>query len=255
MHNYCGIQENHSASLQFNYEINNNEITITKYLDSSKEVDIPESIEGYLVTIIGDKAFSEQQLTKVKLPKSLKRIGEFAFYGNSIPILNIPEKVTEIEKGAFDWSKITEFSIQNNHFIFENGLLLTTDRKTIIAGIGILSEIVVPETVYYIGDLAFKDNILRNIKLSKKLEDIGFFAFSNSQLTSISIPKNVKNIGMGAFSHNQIKRITIPKSVINISQLAFVNNALKQIMILGEETRFNDRWEEIGFPTQLKPKK
>lgn len=67
---------------QLTYEIVDHEVTI---LDCDHEafgtLVVPETIEGYPVTVIGDAAFSECDfLTAITLPVSLRAIGEKAFY-------------------------------------------------------------------------------------------------------------------------------------------------------------------------------
>jgi hypothetical protein len=75
--------------------------------------------------------------------------------------------------------------------------------------------------------------------------------FSDNQLTSVSIPNNVRLIGNYAFYNNQLKGITISKNVNYIGENVFRLSNLNEIIILGNETRFNDLWEEIGFPASL----
>jgi len=52
---------------EFEYNIEDGKVCITKYLGSSKEVVIPKEIEGYPVTGIGDGAFENNKLTSVDL--------------------------------------------------------------------------------------------------------------------------------------------------------------------------------------------
>ena len=56
---------------QYENEINNNEISITKYLGEPKEVRIPETFEGYLFTSIGNLAFVNKPLTSDTIPNSV----------------------------------------------------------------------------------------------------------------------------------------------------------------------------------------
>ncbi len=57
----------------------------------------------YTVTSIGDHAFDfiEGNLIGVKIPSTITRIGENAFYGSYIDEIEIPSSVTEIGKEAF----------------------------------------------------------------------------------------------------------------------------------------------------------
>ena len=55
------------------------------------------------VTSIGNYAFGESSLYKVKIPENtlLQTIGEYAFQGTSIKSFTIPATVTEIMEGIF----------------------------------------------------------------------------------------------------------------------------------------------------------
>ena len=64
----------------FEYEINNGDIEITKYNGSSANVTIPDTINGDTVTIIGDSAFRDcSNLQTVKFPNKLETVGKYAF--------------------------------------------------------------------------------------------------------------------------------------------------------------------------------
>lgn len=64
-----------------------------------------------------------------------------------------------------------------------------------------LVEVIMPDSVTWIGDTAFKcATNLKNIKLSKNLTQIGSEAFYNcSSLSDITIPKNVEAINFQTF--------------------------------------------------------
>ncbi|MDZ4195620.1 MAG: leucine-rich repeat domain-containing protein, partial [Candidatus Izemoplasmatales bacterium] len=148
--------------------------SITGYTGSALDLIIPSVINGVEVKIIGDKAFYSKNLNSVTIPNSVTMIGESAFVGNyltsiTIPTgvtsignfafswnfitsVTIPNSVTTIGDYAFDWDKIESFSISNNqNFIYENNLLLSADKKTILAGIGSLYSVTIPDTVTTIG--------------------------------------------------------------------------------------------------------
>ena len=69
----------------------------------SGHIDIPETLGGLPVTVIGDYAFSGcNELTSVRLPEGLTAIGEYAFsdcYG--LTSLTLPEGLTAIGEYAF----------------------------------------------------------------------------------------------------------------------------------------------------------
>ena len=66
----------------FNIDQTASGVMITKYRGTTKQVVIPETIEGLRVTSIGYKAFFVNELTSVTIPNSVTSIGDQAFAGN-----------------------------------------------------------------------------------------------------------------------------------------------------------------------------
>jgi hypothetical protein len=93
----------------FNYSINDTStngftITITGYtcLAPAASVTIPNTINGMLVTKIGDSLFAYYgNLTNVTIPSSVTSIGEGAFLRTGLTSVTIPARVTYIGGGAF----------------------------------------------------------------------------------------------------------------------------------------------------------
>ena len=56
-----------------------------------------------------------------------------------------------------------------------------------------------------------------------------------------------------AFANNQIDIILISKNMIIIGDSAFYGNPISSVTILGDVTRFNNNWGNIGFPEDLIP--
>lgn len=184
------------------------------------------------VTTIGDSAFEGNHLTSIEFPISVTTIGKNAFNWNDLTSITIPDYVETIGAMAFEWDEIESFDIGNNeNFIYENNLLLTSDGNTILAGVGPLINVIIPEGV----------------------SRINSYAFASNNLTSVTIPEGVTIIGSSAFAWNDLTSVTISESVITIGQLAFIYNDLISITILGDEKRFNAQWSLIGFKAELKP--
>src|SRR6266403_63548 len=88
---------------QFNYTTNNGAITITGYTGPGGGVTIPDTINGYPVTSIGDSAFYySSTVTSVTIPNSVTSIGDEAFYYcTNLTSVTIPNSVTSIGIYAF----------------------------------------------------------------------------------------------------------------------------------------------------------
>lgn len=128
----------------------------------------------------------------------------------------------------------------NNNFIIKDGVLVQYaghDEKVIIPDgvIGIeseafmasncmaITEIVIPDSVRYIGEYAFAQLGLRKIKLPEGLKRIGWKSFYQCyKLKNIVIPENVTEIGREAFfGCRSLTKINIPESVKEIGDYAF----------------------------------
>lgn len=90
----------------YQYQITNGEIIITGYTGKAETVTVPETIDGYPVTAIGEKAFAGCICTQVELPEGIKSIGAEAFAGceNLIKVI-LPASIAQIGEKAFDSSE------------------------------------------------------------------------------------------------------------------------------------------------------
>jgi hypothetical protein len=108
-------------------------LTITRYTGTAKEVAIPETIEGIMVTKIGHSAFEYKRLTNITIPDSVASIEDFAFYRNSLANVAIGNNVISIGEGAF------------------------MDNQ--------LASVIIPNSVASIGEGAFKGNLMKSITI------------------------------------------------------------------------------------------
>lgn len=108
-----------------------------------------------------------------------------------------------------------------------------------------------------IGEYAFYNGILSDIKLPKGVSVIGRGAFADNKLTQLTIPENVTTIGADAFLNNKLTALKIPKTLTTLRSGAFQNNKLKTMEI--EEGRLViDAWtfsynnlKEVSLPSSI----
>ena len=103
----------------FKCELNSDKtIKITKYNylnnnSCAKDVIIPKTINGGIVTTVGDYAFENKGLTSIIIPNTVTTIERYAFAGNQLTNVEFsnPSKLERIEYRAFQNNNISTVSI------------------------------------------------------------------------------------------------------------------------------------------------
>lgn len=102
---------------------------------------------------------NDKNLKNVVLPKNLKKVPEFIFSKcDSIESVEIPDKVTEIEENAFEFTNLKELNLPES---------VTTLGESLFRGTAI-EKLYIPESVTSISNslLAFRDSEDPNYKLT-----------------------------------------------------------------------------------------
>ena len=181
---------------------------------SDTEVYIPEYIDDYKVTTIGEKAFADEAtLTKIVLPETTKTIGTRAFYGcTGLTEMTIPASVTSIGTQIFyKASNLNTVYYNSTYSDSNNPFLNTASIKKVVFGGN-----------YVPGILSGCTNI-SEVAILDGVASIGYEAFEGcSSLTSIVIPDSVTSIRGGAFGGcSSLVSIVIPDSVTSIDYDTF----------------------------------
>lgn len=129
----------------YTYTTANNEVTITGYTGTDKDIVIPDTLGGNPVTAIGERAFENKGLTGVTLPNSLKVINEAAFGANNITCVTLPNSVVNVGKFSFAMNKLSSLTLGS---------------------------------VQTIGECAFRGNNLTTVTMPSSVTDIGYNAFA-----------------------------------------------------------------------------
>ncbi|MCM1499341.1 MAG: leucine-rich repeat domain-containing protein, partial [Clostridium sp.] len=85
------------TSGDYEYTVDNLQVTITKYTGSATSVTIPSSLGGNEVVAIGANAFQNTAVQSVKIPDTVVSIGNYAFQGCSALVnLTLPSNLERI---------------------------------------------------------------------------------------------------------------------------------------------------------------
>ena len=87
----------------FEYEVDDGKVTITRYKGNGGDVVVPDTIDGLPVNRIGSYAFQGcTSLTSITFGNSLTDIEEYAFQGcTSLTSITLPNSITTIGEYAF----------------------------------------------------------------------------------------------------------------------------------------------------------
>ena len=240
------------------YKISNRQVIITECDRGATYVVIPNKLNGYPVTVIGDRAFSKcnDTLKSVTIPDSVTTIGESAFYFcTSLKNITIPNSVTTIGAGAFSFSGLTEIYIPDSVTDIGVGTFAYCQSlTTAIVGNGVTAI----NNVFYectklasiklssatsIGGWSFYKTVFTHIDLPENLESIDDDAFRGSGIKSITIPDNVKSIGNCAFyGLGWLKSVTFGSNVKTIGSGAFAGTGLVGNLTLCRTGKRNNPW-------------
>lgn len=184
-------------------------LEITGYKGKQTEVVVPEKIGKETVTSIGSAAFSgawylcrrtakeicefrQNNITKITLPETITKIGEYAFYYcQLLNEVNIPFGVKIIKNSVF--------------------------RQTAI------EVLELPESVERLADYSLCIGNFKEVKLPQSLAEIGERAFQMcGNLEKIEIPARVKEILQEAFRQCvKLKEVVLPEGIETIKARAF----------------------------------
>ncbi len=166
------------SEFEYTIDSDNRGIKIIEYNGKSKNVKVPEQINGLPVRRIANGAFSNSSIESITLPKSIYSIGYKAFSGSEkLKKVTMQEGLAEIDYAAF-------------------------------AGCTSLSDISLPSSLISVGGAAFANcSSLKNIVVPNNVTGIGYCVFYQSGLTSITIPNSVSVIGEMALWCGSLKQI------------------------------------------------
>lgn len=258
---------NEEDGIPYTYvELEDGTIEIRSYTGRRKFITIPDSIEGKIVSSIGEEAFAgENYLRQVTLPKYLVRIRARAFAGcSNLVSISIPDTVTQIEENAF------QDNIRLSTVAFGSNSALQSIGDFAFSGCGKFRTFSIPKNVTALngsaffgttsmqsfevqsGNSAFQsvNGVLLNATGNKLvsypagkiqahtytvpngIDQIGDYAFGYTKLKSVDL-SSVNSIGMYAFANSQIESVRIPDGVQRMGTGTFLASFYLKEVTLG----------------------
>ena len=216
--------------LEYSINADGNTCTVTGLgTYSSKNLMIPENIDGYTVTAIAEYAFQGTDIETFSGADTIITIGKYAFQNcKQLQTVIIPTGVTKIGEHCFEYC-------ENLHSINLPSNLKNIKAFT-FAECKSIELIQLPEGIVEIGEAAFYlCERMTSVNIPNTVEVIGKCAFlACYYLQDIVIPNGVTTIGAGAFSLClSLNNIYFPASVVNVGQAVISSNSLTSIDVDG----------------------
>lgn len=211
----------------YTYEIQNGEATITGYNKDllRRKVLIPQEIEGYPVTTIGDRAFSDMPSGIGKefyIPDNVTTFGKEAFAGSAyLDAVRMPQKLTKMGEGVF------AACLQMHFLEIPDSLTEIPDEAFVNCwGYGAGR-----------GDYSVEQCIGKNVTKIGKSAFAGCWNMGRAWGDG-RLPEKLESIGEGAFQYcYTIKKLQIPAGVTVIPDRTFQGcERLESIQIDGDIT-------------------
>ena len=217
---------------------------------SEGEIEIPSRLGGYPVTALAKSALAGTDFTKVVLPDTLEKIGDYAFSACSkLREITIPASVEALGNGVFtQCDALEEFSIDlaNPYLKETNNVIYTADGKTLVAAAGRTDErIAVPLTVEKIQSYAFYNcDTLKAITIPESVRELGEGCFGGcAHLNQVELQDGLEVIGAYCFRDNfDLSVIRIPSTVKQLQAAAFYGDYnLRKIYFCGDAPEFGSQ--------------
>ena len=257
-HGYEYIVPEEDPHSVYEWEVlNDNEIRITKYTGSRTEVSIPDSLDEYTVTEIGQEAFAWNELmSALYIPGTVRAIGNDAFRNCvNLKEINFHTGLISIGEGAFS-GDVSLIGIALPDGIESIGALAFANSSVM--------EIYLPASITFIADNAFENISVTGMGLAgtyaqQWFEDHGFeyvvfttpvedfeWEYNSTGVTItgytgtaslVVIPTMIEDepiteIGNQAFMGNStLSIVMIPDSVEMIGKYAFSASSLLSVSI------------------------
>ena len=238
------------------------------------------------VEVIVDYAFDGSSKKNIKLPTSVKAIGNNVFYDANLGIFEIPKSVEIITGNPFVYCNV-ELINHSPNFVYDRGVLYDKaklriisvlwdygekecflDPNVIVVGRNAFYEgsvhdidvLELPPQIKYIGESAFGHLIIQEVKLPNGIIEIAKSAFEWSYIKAVDLPSSLAKLGESAFAYcERLESVVLSSNLMVIEKNTFHNCKKLKVVYIPEgikvlkEDCFSwcERLTEVCFPNSL----
>lgn len=230
-----------------NYEyvvLPDNTVQITHYYRNKREepIRVPDTLGGYPVSSIGDKAFLANAAPEITLPDTVTNIGTMAFMSaKNLKRIHLPDALTSIGDSAFWKCSLLEdvafpSSLENigkhafNECVSLINLVFSSNIETV--GDSAFGECTGLKSVTFMGQVNsigafcfFRCTSLEEVFFEGGVTNIGETAFSSCEsLWYVFLPEGLETIGDDAFRSTALTEVDLPSTLTYLGNSAFAGN-------------------------------
>lgn len=233
------------------------ELVFNQLTENPVDIIVPETVEAdgkiYTVTAIGNDPFMVT-VRSVKLPPTIKRIGNMAFHSSKIEEIVLPDSIEIIGENAFG-TYIDIPCLRKVVFPQKVKNLKIGDHAFSSCPI---KELTLPEGLTELGKSSFSGVDIRTLTIPSTVKSIPYYCFCECRnLESVTLPEGIEYIGMCAFSDTKLQSFVIPSTIKEIDKSPFSASPLKDITIPASLTHWPDQFlygteiESISIPESV----
>lgn len=239
----------------FEYETENNSVTIIKYTGDKSELVIPETIEEKSVERINLTLENKEQITSVSIPSSVKTIEANSFKDCiNLTSITLPDVALKISSTAF---KNTGYA--NNALNWQNGILYIGNHAVCFDDVLLLNttNITIPNGTLSVCDI----NNLPNLVAVELAESVLYFGgvHNCSKFSTLNFPVTSRATIAGFSGCEALSELSIPamenipsdfiKNCQNLSSVKFSDSTVS----IGSYAFKNcDKLTSVIFPSSVK---
>ena len=194
------------------------------YMKHLRKVVFPESLKK-----IGHNAFTNcTRLRKVTLPEGLEEIEYGAFQESGLTKINIPKNLKKIGGCIFrqtPFEKKLEKKTDGDFIIFNGDIIYKYIGKD--------ENVIIPGNITSICDRAFWDRTVKSVTISEGVKNVGD-AFEYSKVEKIELPDTVEGNDLLIINCPYLKEIRLPANTTKLHSYAFKNCYSLENIVLPE---------------------